>query len=197
MGIVAPPENVGVGRLEFYNSCGLGRDLWILDVNGAWASHLEQAFIRDSGHLGLLRLLSRCVSSVQAGNEVRHELLSPDRYPDPRIAFAALLVRLNRVDLSSVEAQELASCAARLLDPLPEPNAVHHLFRTIDAHLDRVPALEAFLIKLHEIIPPTIDLGVARCEALLRRLIRKRPSGLQSPGKLAEFGLPNLATEPT
>ncbi len=118
----------------------------------------------------------------------------PGNYSDRRIGLAALLVRLNHANLTGAEAQDLAGWAARLLDPLAERNAAGLLFRTIEMHLDRVPALEAFLIALRERLPPSIELGVARCEGLLWRVVRRRPSGLQQPGRLIDLALPNLAT---
>jgi hypothetical protein len=108
--------------------------------------------------------------------------------------LAALLVRLNHVDLTPFQAEELAGWAARLLDPIAEPNAADLLFQMVEVHLVRVPALEKFLIALRERIPPSIELGAARCEGLLRRLVQRRPSGLQEPRRLAELRLPNIAS---
>jgi hypothetical protein len=110
--------------------------------------------------------------------------------------LAALLLRVTQSSLAVAEAQDLAGWAARLLDPPAEPRAADLLFNTIEIHLDRVPALGAFLIALRERLPPGVELGAARCEGLLRRVIRKRPSGLQQPGRLAALGLPNLLPAP-
>ena len=113
--------------------------------------------------------------------------------------MAALLIRLNQASLAAAEAQELAGWVARLLDTLDTPagpNAANLLFRTVEKHLNLVPALETFLIALRERLPPGVELGAARCEGLLRRVVRRRPSGLQQPGRLAALGLPNLLTAP-
>jgi hypothetical protein len=199
---VAPPNNCGAQRLKFYDSCGLAPHLHVggeLEPYVAWAVHWEQAFLREPRRVGLLRLLARCVLVTPAGTRVPPELLSPGSYPNRRIALAALLVRLNQEGLAEAEAQELAGWVAHLLGTLDThagANAANLLFSTVEKHLDRVPALEAFLIALREKIPPGVELGVARCEGLLRRVIRKRPSGLQQPGRLAALGLPNLLPAP-
>ncbi len=189
-----------VDQIEFYNECGLAQTLWFYPINGenveAWVGLCEQEFIRGPDRIGLLRLLGRCVASGYVVNRIPPGLLSQRKYSDPRIDLAALLVRLNHGNLRPDEAGDLAAWAAGLLDPLAERDAADLLFRAVESHLVRVAALETFLIALREKLPPAIELGVARCEGLLRRVLRRRPSGLQKPGQLAELRLPNVATAP-
>jgi len=189
----APATHISAEQIESFNAFGLARTLLVHGLFEAWGEHWEQEFIRESQRLGLLRLLGRCVASGHAVVRVPPGLLSPGKYSDRRISLAALLVRLNHANLTSTEAQDLAGWAVRLLDPLAESTAADLLFKTVETHLFRVVALESFLTALREKLPPSIELGVARCEGLLRRVVRRRPSGLQQPGQLAEFGLPNLA----
>src|SRR5271157_3374637 len=127
-----------------------------------------------------------CWPASPTGTIVPGELFRPTHW------FGCALVRLNHPNLTGAEAQDLAGWAARLLDPLADNNAAVLLFRTIEMHLERVPALETFLIALWERLPPSIELGVARCEGLLWRVVRRRPSGLQQPGRLVDLALPNL-----
>jgi hypothetical protein len=200
MGNVPPPENLSEQHFEFYNLCGLATGLLIRrherEPSEAWVLQWEQAFIREPRRLGLLRILSRCAWYVRTGTRIPPDLLSPQKYSDRRIALAALLLRLSNTNLNAAEAQDLASWAARLLDPPAEPNAAYLLFEMLETCIDRVPALEFFLIAFRENLPPTVELGVARCDGLLRRVVRKRPSRLQQEGQLAALGLPNLTSVP-
>jgi len=195
---VNPPRILGPQYLKFHNMCGLAHNpvLGWRHIN-EWRKHWEQAFIREPQSLGLLRLLGRCASYGPVGDQIPPELLMLDRYSDRRISFAALLVRLNDMHLTSSEAQELANGAVDLLILQVEINAADLLFSTVERHLDRVPALETFLLTLRKTLPSSIDLGSARCERLLRQLVRRRPSGLQTPGQLVALGLPNLTLPPT
>jgi hypothetical protein len=193
-----PARDLPAWWSEFYNAYGLAHIPVILSQNRdtveAWKEYWEREYIREPRRLGLLRLLGRCVASGCAVNRVPPTLLSSGMYSDRRIDLAALLVRLSSVNLTSSEVQGLTGWATRLLDPLAEPDAADLIFSTVEMNLVRVPALETFLIALRERLPPSIEFGVARCEGLLRRVVQRRPSGLQLLGQLAGLELPNLAT---
>ena len=193
----APTTSMSTEEIEFYDICGLAPTFWISEVSsnsGSWGKKLERAFMLEPERLGLLRLLSRCVSNGYVLDRVPLGFLSEAIYSDRRIGLAALLIGLSNANLRMTEAQEFASWAARLLEPPAEPDAADLLFRTIETHLARVPALESLLIALRETLPSSVELGVARCEGLLRSILRRRLSGLQHPGRLAEFKLPDLET---
>jgi hypothetical protein len=200
---LSPLSNPGPGHLEFFNACGLAPAFSLqllrpdLQTSDTWGKYWEEALIRNPHHLGLLRLLGRYVALGKIVNGIPQGLLAPERYHDRRIGFSAVLIRLNCPSLTPSEAEALAGWAARYLDPPTEQGAADLLFTTLERHFVRVPTNEAFLVALRENLPSSIELGVARCDRLLRRIVKRRPSGLQKPGNLSELGLPNIRASAT
>jgi len=123
------------------------------------------------------------------------ERLDPDLFDEPCFKLAAVLVRLSQSSLTVREAYELAGKTTRLLNPPAEPFADQLLFRTAREHLKTTHAIESFLIRLREIMPPTVDLGVANCERLLREIQKLRASNLQSVYELQKMQLPVVSTD--
>jgi hypothetical protein len=95
------------------------------------------------------------------------------------------------------DAYDLAVAAAALLalEPAAEPGADELVLRTIEEHLDRVPALGRFLLRLNEHMPPAVELGLARRGRLLRAVLRRRLSDLQAHGQLQKLRLPMVPAE--
>jgi hypothetical protein len=87
------------------------------------------------------------------------KLLELNSFPEPRFRLAALLVRLTHLSLTEEEANHLADAIVALPDPPAEPKADKILFRTAEEHLDSVPALTQFLLRLHEQMPSSVELG--------------------------------------
>jgi hypothetical protein len=168
--------------------------------DGAWADTWQRAFVSNPAQLGLLRLIGRLASAGHPNLVIPATMLDLNSFPEPRFRLAALFVRLTQPSLTAADANDLAVAAAALLalDPPAELRADELVFRTIERHLDRVPALGYFLLRLHEQMPPAIELGLARCERLLREVLRRRASDLQAHGQLQKLQLPTVpATEST
>jgi hypothetical protein len=155
---------------------------------------LSRFFGRDSNRsrLGLLRMLGRLASVGHSMEAIPAELLNPDSFSDGRFRLAALIVRLAQETLTRSTATHLADEAIKLLDPLAEMGADNLLLMTAEKHLRRIPAIEYFLLRLRERMPAKVELGVARCERLLRLVVRERASGLQHHGQIASLELPML-----
>jgi hypothetical protein len=168
---------------------------------GGWCELFQEAFV-DGGvrslpvrrqrplRLGLLRLLGRYAAKGATMGLIPPEMVDPAQLPDERSKLAGILVRISQHNLSPAETKAFARDAAALLAPPAEEGACELLFRAIEAHLGGNGALSEFLLHLREAIPPDAPLGVARCERLLRRVARSRPSSLQTQENLREFQLP-------
>jgi hypothetical protein len=182
--------------LAFFNWLGsseiLGPDL---DDYGSgetsWAETWQKAFIRDPTQLGLLRLLGRLAPLGETMDLIPRGMLDPARFPEARFQLAGILVRLTQPSLDANEAVSLADAVAALLDPPAEERADRLLFQTAKAHIQEVPAIGSFALRLHE-RAPRVRLGLAECEHLLRQTLRRRASDLQGPGQLQKLGLPEI-----
>jgi hypothetical protein len=168
------------------------------DHDGEWVDTWQRAFVSNPAQLGLLRLLGRLASAGHASMVIPATMLNLNSFPEPRFRLAALLVRLTQPSLTAADANDLAVAAAELLslDPPAEPMADELVLWTTQRHLDRVPALGQFLLRLHEQMPSGVELGMARCERLLREVLHRWASELQAHGQLQKLQLPMVsATE--
>jgi hypothetical protein len=195
------PEAVGAW-LEFFDWLGcselLSSGYGLTEHDSAWADTWQRAFVSNPPQLGFLRLLGRLASAGHASFVIPATMLDLNSFAEPHFRLAALLVRFTELHLTAADANDLAVATMALLalDPPAEPRADELVLRTIERHLDRVPALGQFLLRLHEQIPPTVELGQARCERLLREVLLRRPSDLQAHGQLQKLQLPMVpATE--
>jgi len=125
-------------------------------------------------------------------DEIPARMLALHGFPEPRARFAALLVRLTQPDLTDSDASDMADAAVDLINPMADEGAALILFNTVERHLDAVPSLGPFLLRLHERMPDGVELGLARCERLLRRVLGKRVSDIQAPGQLRDLHLPTV-----
>ncbi len=159
-----------------------------------WREPWENEFIQRPSQVGILRLLGR-LASVGHLIDIPSKVLDVPPSTDPRFRLASLLVRLTQPSLSETDATNLAIHAVTLLEPQAEEKADMLIFQTASRHLDKVAAIGRFLIELHSRIPPSVELGQAKCEQLLRRVLRRRPSDLQIPGECEKLQLPQVPTE--
>jgi len=153
---------------------------------------LQEAFLGDHARWGLLRLLGRFASNGLSIELIPSEMLNPESFSQPRFRLAAILVRMTQHDLAEDEAVDLAERSTGLLSPSAEPGANNLLFKTAAQHLNRIPALETFLLRLHEIMPTGVELGISNCERLLRQVQRQRSSDLHGPDQLQKLQLPTV-----
>jgi len=201
--------------LDFFDFLGcsdsLSHDYHITEdtreYDNAWCSTFQNAFIiglsqngllRLSNHnsersrLGLLRLLGRLASIGYSIDKIPAEMLNVDYFFEPRFKLAAILVRLSQPTFTEEDAVRLADESVALLYPPAEPGADHLIFRTVRAHLGRIPVIERFLLRLHEKMPPEVELGVAKCERLMRQVLQRRASDLQQVDQLRNLKLPEV-----
>ena len=186
--------------LEFFDWLGRSDALsshYRREEDDTWPNTFQEAFIKgisqhEQPQVGLLRLLGRLASVGYAFTMIPSEMLNLDSFSEPRFKLAALLVRLTQPNLTPDEAKWLADKATELLHPLGEPGAGDLIFGTVEAHLDSVPTIEHFLLRLRERMPRDVELGVAKCERLLRKVLRKRASDLQVPGQVLKLELPAI-----
>jgi len=150
------------------------------------------AFVRRdvSTRLGLLRLLGRLASRGRKMNLIPCEMLNLPAGSDPRFKLAALLVRIAKPKCVLDDAESLANEVISLLEPPAEKGAADLLFRAIESHLSDNGRLITFLLHLHETLPTEMVLEVAKCESLLRGVLRSRASALQSREELRKLKLP-------
>jgi hypothetical protein len=153
---------------------------------GGWAPAIGM----DSRRLGLLRMLGRFASAGLVVEMIPEQVLASTSFADGRFRLAAILVRLSRPRLTPAHASKLADDIAALLSPPAEAGADNLVFRTVEAHMPNNPAITDFLLRLHETMPLETELGVARCEQLLRRAVARRPSDLQGHARLISLELP-------
>jgi len=144
--------------------------------------------------LGLLRLLGRLASTGRRLDLVPRSMLQLTNIRGPRFKLGALLVRISQGDMGAAEARAAAGEAIGLLVPPAEDGADHLLFRTIEAHLVGDGAICELLLGLRERMPAGVPLGAARCERLLRGMLRSRSSDLERPDELRRLQLP-IVTE--
>jgi hypothetical protein len=169
IGLPQQPEAVGAW-LECFDWLGcselLSSGYGLTERDRAWADIWQRAFVSNPAQLGLLRLIGRLASAGHASFVIPATMLDLNSFEETRFRLAALLVRLTQPSLTAADANDLAVAAAGLLalDPPAEVRADELVFRTIEGHLDRVPALGQFLFRLHEQMPPAIKLGLARGE---------------------------------
>ncbi len=163
----------------------------------AWSATFQKVFVGRSAriryHSGVFRLLGRLASAGHVIDLIPGSLLQIDLFSNPRLKLAAILVRLTQSSTSREELEQLADEAAILLDLPAEAGADHLIFSTAERHLDRNIFMGQFLLRLRERMPPGVDQGVARCEALLRQLRQKRASDLQITGQVPNLRLPFLS----
>jgi len=196
--IIEYPEQPEVltGWLEFFDWLGrsniLSPNHRPSELDAPWSDIWQREFIRNPIGLGLLRLLGRIASVGGAITMIPAGLIDPQLFSEPRFRLAAILVRLTQPDLTDGDADDLAEVAAALLAPMAESGADELLFRTAQENMDHVPAIGAFLLRLHELMPPSVDLGVAKCEHLLRLVHRRRASDLHEAGQLTKLQLPTV-----
>jgi hypothetical protein len=157
-----------------------------------WSEVWQREFISNQARLGLLRLLGRIASVGGAITMIPTELTDPHLFSEPRFRLAAILVRLTQADVTEKDAEDLAEVVAALLATMAESGADELLIRTAQESMDHVPAIRAFLLRLHELMPQSVDLGVARCERLLRLVQRRRASDLHETGQLTKLQLPGI-----
>ncbi len=162
------------------------------DNDPGWCEIFQQAFIRSREQNGLIRHLARLAADGRVITLIPLEFLYLQSFSDSRDQLAAALIRLTQPDLTSTEAISLADAVSILLEIPPEPCSGKLVFRTCEMHLDRVPTIGQFLLRLHGRIPANVDLGVANCERLLRNVLRRRASDLHLIGRIEEMQLPSL-----
>jgi len=193
----AEESNLRDRWLEFFDWLGhsdcLDSRYFANNVDGRWARAWEEAFMLNPSKSGLLRVLGR-VASIGRTTHIPATRLELASFSEPAGRLAALLLRLTQPALSDKESSDLAAAAAELLEPQVEPGAEMLIFRTVGEHLLTVRALESFLLHLRERIPRRVELGQAKCELLLRRIMRRRSSGLQRPGEPLKLQLPVIMT---
>jgi hypothetical protein len=166
-----------------------------------WCKSFQAAFVdRHTKHssfgLGLLRLLGRMASVGITVDSIPADMLNIDASADPCYAgpcycLASILVRLTNPSLTADAAAYLSDQAEAVLkDPLAEPQTSDLIFATAGSHLDRVPAILQFVLRLREKMPPSVEFGVAQCDRLLRRALRGRVSELHPEDRLRKMQLP-------
>jgi hypothetical protein len=194
-----------LGSSDILNAHYSTRDAAVENHDDAWCETLQEAFAGEGtrrsasrldgsthvpAELGLLRLLGRLASAGYTMGPVPVEMLTLASFSEPRFKLAALLVRIAQRNLSADQAQQLAHEAIALLEPPAEEGADHLVFRTVEAHITESSAIDEFLVHLRERMPAEVPLGVAKCERLLRRVVRTRASSLQSLKVLRRLQLP-------
>lgn len=155
-----------------------------------WQVAWQRTFIREPTRVGLLRLLGRVASSNERAVEIPAELLDLSAFVEPRFKLAALLVQLSQPGLSERDARRLAELAVSLIEPAAEAAADDLVFRTAERHLRRVPSISEFLLGLHQHLSVDGGWRVAKCERLLRRVLRTRASSCQAQDQLQKLQLP-------
>ncbi|MBI4905615.1 MAG: hypothetical protein HY820_18430 [Acidobacteria bacterium] len=166
-------------RDSYHESSGTG---------GKWCSVFERAFRNDLRRVGLLRLMGWYASSGVPVDVIPSDLLAPIRFAKPAFRLAAILVRLSQGTLGEVEAVQLADACIELLNPEAEEDAFDQVIRTSMAHIVRVPAIAAFVLRIRN-APLGISLQAAQCDRVLRRLAKERSSEIY-PEDLTPLGLP-------
>jgi hypothetical protein len=186
--------------IDFFEWLGTTR-VWVvsfrwsssIDHERAWVRAWQRAFVSDPRRLGLLRLLGDSVARLSGAiPDIPRGLLDLDSFSDPRLRIAAVLLRLTRPDTTESEAAYLAGAVIADLNRSHNPELVSTLFRALANHIDKLPAVEVFLARLHDGMPPDVPLGLARCEVLLRKLLNRRASGMATPSQLEKLKLPSL-----
>ena len=98
--------------LDFFNWLGgsdaLASSYQTSDRDVAWCKAWESAFIRDNSRHGLLRLLGRIAPPFYLC-EIPSGMLELASLPDPRVRFAAILLRLSSPTLAESESSDLAT----------------------------------------------------------------------------------------
>jgi len=184
-----------------YNARGSGGK----PLDDAWCESFQEAYVKGGTQrpafrgfsraeipvkLGLLRMLGRLASAGYAIGSVPVEMLRLTASTEPRFRLAALLVRIAGPNMTADDAQQIANETVGLLAPPAEVGADHLVFQTVEAHFARSPAISEFLLHLRERMPAKTALGVANCERLLRQVVRRQASGLQSREELRRLQLP-------
>lgn len=181
--------------LDFYDWLGRSDILYhnLFETrSNEWCDIFQEAFVSKKNQLGLLRMLGRLSSSGDTMKLIPPYMLNLSQFSEPRFKLAALLVRISQRDLKPDEVQVLADEAVNLLFPLAEEHADSLLFRTIEVHLEGNDAICNLILRLREKMPPEVPLGIAKCEKLLRRLVKSQSSRLQNSGELRKLQLPVL-----
>jgi hypothetical protein len=162
------------------------------DNDRRWFETWSRAFLKAPTRLGLLHLLGSFVVRGYANTSVPKELLpmDSDSLPEPQSRLAALVMRLTYRRLTKKEAVYLADEALEMFRADAEASA--SIFQTAVRFVDDSPAWEQFLLRLHEQMPAHVELGLAQCKQLLRRVSRRRPSELQKASKLKRLHLPAI-----
>jgi hypothetical protein len=166
-----------------------------------WAVPFQIAFVKGDAAdptfgFGLLRLLGRMAAIGIPIDFIPGEMLKIDpsagaNYAKPCYSLASILIKLTHTTLTAAGAAELAMEATAALEhPLAEPNTADLIFATAKSHLDHVPEIVEFLLRLRQTIPSGVELGVAQCDRILRRAVRGRVSELHPDHRLGIMMLP-------
>ena len=158
-----------------------------------WTNIWELSFAEDPTRVGLLRLLSRHASNGSSTELIPEALLRITSFESTRDRFAALLLIVTRSRQSLYDEKTLAMYAENLISSACEPNCEERLFRAIEQHLDRVESMGGFLIELYERTPRSNEIRKAKLQGLIRKMLRRRSSGLQRSGRLTALGLPQIS----